>query len=110
MDIFPLCAIIVLNDQTQVKIMARRMKTIKPDIKGRIYLGKLAEGVSGFAVSIDKHHRIILDPLVEIPAREKWLFDNKAALKMVKQGLDDAAEGRTHNLGSFAKHLDEDDK
>jgi hypothetical protein len=93
----------------QVGIMARPIKTIKPDTKGRIYLGRLAEGVSGFAVKIDKHHRIILDPLVEIPAREKWLFDNKVALKSVKQGLEDAKAGKLHDLGSFAKYLDEDD-
>ena len=84
-------------------------KTIKPDTKGRIYLGKLAEGVSGFTVKVDKNHRIILDPLVEIPAREKWLFDNKSALKSVRQGLQEAKEGKVHNLGSFAKHWDEDD-
>lgn len=84
-------------------------KTIKPDAKGRIYLGSLAEGVSGFVVKVDKNHRIILDPLVEIPAREKWLFDNKPALQSVRQGLQEAKEGKVHDLGSFAKHLDEDD-
>ena len=84
-------------------------KTIKPDAKGRIYLGKLAEGVSGFAVKVDKNHRIILDPLVEIPAREKWLFDNKPALQSVRQGLKEAKEGKVHDLGSFLKHLDEDE-
>lgn len=89
--------------------MAHPIKHIKPDVKGRIYLGKLAEGVSGFAVKVDKHHRIILDPLVEIPAREKWLFDNKAALKSVKQGIEDAKGGKLHDLGSFAQYMDEDD-
>ena len=89
--------------------MAHPIKHIKPDGKGRIYLGKLAEGVSGFAVKVDKHHRIILDPLVEIPAREKWLFDNKVALKSVKQGIEEARGGKLHDLGSFAQYLDEDD-
>ncbi len=84
-------------------------KTIKPDAKGRICLGKLADGVSGFIVKVDKHHRIILDPLVEIPAREKWLFDNKPALRSVRQGLKEAKEGKLHDLGSFAEHLDEGD-
>lgn len=84
-------------------------KTIKPDTKGRIYLGKLAEGVSGFTVQVDKNHRIILDPLVEIPAREKWLFDNKLALQSVRQGLKEAKARKVHDLGSFAKNLDEND-
>ena len=72
--------------------MSQPIKTIKPDTKGRIYLGKLAEGVSGFTVKVDKNHRIILDPLVEIPAREKWLFDNKPALQTVRQGLKEAKD------------------
>lgn len=89
--------------------MAQSIRHIKPDVKGRIYLGKLAEGISGFAVQVDKHHRIILDPLVEIPAREKWLFDNKAVLKSVKQGIGEAKAEKLHDLGSFEKYLDEDD-
>lgn len=90
--------------------MTQLSRHIKPDMKGRIYLGKLTEGVSGFAVTVDKHHRIILDPLVEIPAREKWLFDHKEALKSVKQGLKDAKGGKLHDLGSFADYLDDNDK
>ena len=89
--------------------MARPIKTIKPDAKGRIYLGQLAEGISGFAVQVDKDHRIILDPLVEIPAREKWLFDNKAALESVKQGLEEVKKDKLHDLGSFSKYAAEDD-
>jgi hypothetical protein len=89
--------------------MVKPIKTIKPDAKGRIYLGELAEGVSGFTVHVDKEHRIILDPLVEIPAREKWLFDNKPALKAVKQGLEEVKKGKLHDLGDFAKYSDEDD-
>jgi hypothetical protein len=88
--------------------MAQPIKHIKPDAKGRIYLGQLAEGISGFKVEVDKDHRIILEPMVEIPAREKWLFDNKAALKSVKQGLEEAKKGELHNLGSFAKYAGED--
>ena len=89
--------------------MAHAIHNIKPDVKGRICLGKLAEGVSSFTVQVDKHHRIILEPQVEIPAREKWLFDNKAALKSVKQGIEDAKTGKLHDLGSFAQYLAEDD-
>lgn len=88
----------------------KQPKTIKPDAKGRIYLGNLADGVSSFVIKVDKHHRIILEPLVEVPAREKWLFDNKPALQSVRQGLKEAKEGDVHDLGGFAQYLDEDDK
>lgn len=46
---------------------------------------------------------------MEIPAHEKWLFDNKIALKMIKAGLEEAKRGNLHSLGSFAKYLKEDD-
>lgn len=90
-------------------MMMPARKMVKPDPKGRITLGHLADGVSRFAITVDtKHHRIILEPFVEIPAREQWLYDNPTALKSVQQGLKDAAEGRVFSLGSFAKYADDD--
>ena len=83
-------------------------KMVKPDAKGRIALGKLAEGVSRFRITYDEQHRITLEPLVEIPAYEKWLFNNKIALKAVKQGLKNSAEGCVSSRGSFAQYLNEE--
>jgi hypothetical protein len=45
--------------------------------------------------------RIILEPMVEIPAREVWLYENKAALEKVKKGL---SQKGTIKRGSFAKY------
>lgn len=83
-------------------------KKLRPDSKGRVTLGSLAKGVTGFEVTIDDQNRIILDPLVEVPAREKWLFDNEVALNQVKKGLQDAAAGKV-NTRDFSKYLDDDD-
>lgn len=77
--------------------------TIRPDAKGRIALGKLAQGVSSFQATLDPEGRIILEPYAEIPAREKWLFENKPALAAVKKGLDQAAAGKVKKRGSFAR-------
>ncbi len=77
--------------------------TIRPDTKGRITLGELARGVSSFHATTDERGRIILEPYMEIPANEKWLFDNKPALTSVKKGLDQATQGRVKSRGSFAK-------
>jgi hypothetical protein len=88
---------------------AKELKTVRPDAKGRITLGHLAHGVSSYSVTQDRHNRIILEPRVEIPANEKWLFDNKAAMKQVKQGLEDSAAGRVKNKGSFSKYKDDED-
>lgn len=83
-------------------------KTVRPDSKGRITLGHLADGISSFIVTLDKNNRIILEPRVEISAKERWLFDNKTALNQVKQGLKDSAAGRTKSRGSFVKYVDDD--
>ena len=85
-------------------------KMLRPDAKGRITLGDLAKGISGFAVSETADHKIILEPYTEIPAREKWLFDNKVALKKVEQGIKDAGAGHLCDKGSFAKFANDDRK
>jgi hypothetical protein len=93
-----------------VNIMtAKESKIVRPDAKGRITLGSLAQGVSSYIVSKDKYDRIILEPRVEIPAKEKWLFDNKTALTQVKKGMEDSAAGRIRSRGSFAKFTDDED-
>lgn len=89
---------------------SKTYKTVRPDSKGRIALGKIAEGVSSYRVTTDSQHRIILEPQVEIPAQEKWLFENEVALSRVKKGLQDSAAGRTKYLGSFEQYLEEDEE
>lgn len=84
-------------------------KIVRPDAKGRITLGSIAEGVSSYIVSKDINDRIILEPRVEIPASEKWLFENKKALAQVKRGLQESADGKVKSRGSFAKYLKDED-
>ncbi|MCK5799797.1 MAG: hypothetical protein KAI47_21555 [Deltaproteobacteria bacterium] len=89
---------------TATKLIAR------PDAKGRITLGALAKGVSSFRVFREESSgRIVLEPFVEIPAREAWLFRNAAALSQVQQGIEQSAEGRVQSLGSFSQHLEDDE-
>lgn len=84
------------------------LKMVRPDSKGRITLGHLADGVSGYAITETKDHKLILEPFVEMPASEKWLFDNKLALAKVRRGLKDAASGHLVKKGSFAEFADDD--
>ncbi len=86
--------------------MLKRM--VRPDAKGRITLGSLAHGISGFLITKDKDDRLILEPFTEIPAREKWLFNNKVALSKITQGIKDVASRRVSSKDSFAKYIDED--
>lgn len=82
-------------------------KILRPDSKGRITLGHLADGVSGYLVTETKDHKLILEPRVEIPAHEKWLFDNKIALSKVRKGLEDSAKGRVASKGDFSQYADD---
>jgi hypothetical protein len=82
---------------------------VSPDSKGRVTLGKFAKGVSSFRITVDSEGRVLLEPFVEIPAREQWLFNNREALKSVRKGLRESAEGKTESLGSFAKYLKDGD-
>lgn len=87
--------------------MDLKMMYVRPDSKGRITLGKLTEGVSRFRVQLDPEGRIFLEPLVEISAKEKWLFENKKALHRVQKGLEDSAKKRIKSLRSFSKFTQE---
>jgi hypothetical protein len=82
------------------------LKIVRPDAKGRITLGIFAKNISSFIIT-QEEDKIILIPYTEIPAREKWLFNNKEALDNVKQGLKDSYAGNVRSLGSFKKHLNE---
>lgn len=87
---------------------AAHTHTVHPDAKGRVTLGALARGISSFHVTTDKAGRIILEPFVEIPAREAWLFQNDAALKQVKKGLQESAKGKLSSRGDFTQYLDDE--
>jgi len=85
---------------------SKSLKKVRPDSKGRVFLGALAMGISSFTV-IKDHGRIILEPNVEIPAQEKWLWENKTVLQQVKKGLQDSATGRVKSRGNFVKFVDD---
>ena len=82
---------------------------VRPDAKGRVGLGKLAKGVSSYRVIPKPGGAVLLEPMVEIPAREVWLFENQEAHASVKRGLRQSAEGQTRSRGSFAKHVNDEE-
>jgi hypothetical protein len=85
--------------------IAGARKTVRPDSKGRITLGNLASGASSFKAYQDKKGRIILEPMIEVPAIEAWLWKNPVAIKSVQKGLKDSAEGKLVDRGSFAQYV-----
>ena len=67
-------------------------KTI--DDRNRLTLGDLFKGYKRVRLYKNDRGELLLQPTVEIPASELWLFQNKEALKSVQTGLRDASEGK----------------
>ena len=82
--------------------------TLRPDAKGRVTLGKMADGISSFRATQNIDGSIVLKPYVEIALKDSWLAKNPEALASVRRGLADAAAGRVHDLGDFSKYADGD--
>jgi len=83
-----------INEKTKVK-------TLRPDSKGRIAFGKLLNGVSSVRVYVQDNGRIILEPYTEIPMNEAWLYENSEALSKVKNGLSHVSEGNLHHFPRY---------
>jgi len=90
------------------KTPVKEYTRLRPDSKGRITLGRLAEGVSSYQVRPMADGKILLEPFAEIPARERWLWRNPKALRSVMKGLAESAAGKVAYAGSFAKYADKD--
>lgn len=89
--------------------LSQEPQVVRPDSKGRVTLGRAA-GISGYRMTRRPSGQIILDPLVEIPAAEKWLWENKAAMESVQRGLEQSARGETVSRRSFAEYAEDEDE
>jgi hypothetical protein len=75
----------------------------QPDAKKRLSLGEALGTATAFNIYRNSLGQLILDPVKAVPASEMWLYENPSALASVKQGLREAAEGKSVYRGSFAK-------
>ncbi|HTW07258.1 MAG TPA: hypothetical protein VME46_07100 [Acidimicrobiales bacterium] len=96
------------------KLGFHRTTSVDVDDRGRVVLGKALKGMlhkpHRFAAFVNQVGQIVLDPLAEIPARERWIFENPEALVALREGVESARKGPLVDLGSFAKYdTDEDD-
>ncbi len=68
------------------------------DDRKRITLGNLLKDTRRVRVYKNTRGELLLQPVMEIPAAEVWLFQNRDALQAVQKGLEDASAGRTSRL------------
>ena len=71
-------------------------KTI--DDRKRVTLGSLINDAKRVRLYKNKRGEILLIPIVEIPASELWLYQNREALTSIKKGLQEAARGRISKI------------
>jgi hypothetical protein len=79
----------------------------RADDRGRLTVGAVAKK-KDYRVMINELGQILLDPIVNIPETEIWLWKNQSAFSSLKQGLQEAKAGETQDYGSFAEYADLD--
>ncbi|MEI8390385.1 MAG: hypothetical protein WCG23_10940 [bacterium] len=89
--------------------MSTEERILRPDPKGRISLGiAVVKNISSYKASFNDDGTIVLEPQIEIPAREAWLYQNPEAIKKVRKGLEDAAQGKIKKRKSFSQYADDE--
>ena len=70
------------------------------DSRNRLTVGELVQGLKRVRVYKNKLGEILIKPVVEVPASELWLFQNKEAFESVQKGLKEMSEGKILKLKS----------
>ena len=83
---------------------------VEVDSRGRISLGKAgAEPGRRYRVDQRVDGVLLLIPVVSIPEREMIVWRNPELAGEIRQGLTEAEEGRTVDLGSFEQYDTDED-
>lgn len=75
------------------------------DTKNRITIGeKIIKRISGqnkvsqFQIFIGQDGDILLRPLTAIPSREAWIYEKPELIGQIRQGLQDAKDGKVEKI------------
>ena len=96
--------------------MRKQKNKIQIDDKYRVCLGNFLseeerKQFSGFKISRQTDGKIILDPLIEVPASEHWIYKNPDALASLMRGIEDIKANRIEDLDiDLSQFLDKDDE
>lgn len=92
-----------------MKLEEENMTRLPIDTRRRVNLSKLLPKGNIHAVMAYKQgNKIILEPMVEIPVNESWLYENPKALKAVQKGIKEAKEGKFKDRPSYAEFADDE--
>ena len=77
------------------------------DQRGRITLGSLLSH-EGYRVLRNERGQVLLDPVVQVPASEAWLWQSPELRASMERALAQSTQGEFHDLGSFAQFADDE--
>lgn len=94
--------------------MRKHKSTVNMDAKQRICLTRILskderENFMSFRI-YREGGKIILEPVIEVPTKDHWIYENPKALASLIKGIKDAEEGRLYDLGSFAQYAKEEEE
>lgn len=87
------------------------IKTI--DSKNRITIGEkivklitAQTGADEFQIFYGEDGDILLRPMVSIPSKEAWIYQNPNILKFIRQGLKEAKQEKTERVENLEEFLE----
>jgi len=86
------------NDILKINDEFQEIGTRTIDNRNRLTLGGLLRNFKRVLIYKNDLGEVLVRPVVEIPASDLWIFQNKEAFKSVQKGLKDASEGKISKL------------
>ena len=86
------------NNTIKVNGEFQEIDTRTIDNRNRLTIGELVQGYNRVRLYKNEMGEILLKPVVEIPASELWLFQNKEAFENVQKGLKDLSEKKLSKI------------
>lgn len=100
-----------LNRKAAASRLVSRKATVNMDNKQRVCLTRVLSDDERANFDTFRIYReggkIILEPVVQVPEQDHWIYKDEKTLNSLLKGIRDAEEGRLIDLGSFADYADE---
>jgi len=90
--------VVIMQNNININDDFQEVGTRTMDDRNRLTLGEIFKGYKRIRLYKNERGEVLLQPVVEVPASELWLFQNKEALKSVQRGLKEASEGKITKL------------
>ena len=90
--------VVIMQNNININDDFQEVGTRTMDDRNRLTLGEIFKGYKRIRLYKNERGEVLLQPVVEVPASELWLFQNREALESVQRGLKEASEGKITKL------------